>query len=178
MEAMLLADPNVSRALVFGTGRFFVGVLLQPSRKRPASDQLPASDFVAAVWPTVENMNANLPKYAKVLREMVLVASEEKPLLMTAKETLRVKETEDLYSAEIEAAYRRVEDDGYMKQEGASDEATQKLGDLTASKTFIRRILGQAVGCALRDEDDIFDKGTCYFPSLCFSCFMRKRFQV
>ena len=59
-------------------------------------------------WPDVEAVNKNLRVNARVERDMVIVTDEDKPFLRTAKESVRRKETLELYRPEIDARYSLV----------------------------------------------------------------------
>lgn len=47
---MLLRDPNVTAAIMFGRGRFQNGVLIQPSESFDPTDQDKLADFRNKIW--------------------------------------------------------------------------------------------------------------------------------
>src|ERR1700744_6087598 len=103
-ETLLLKDKRIARVIVFGTGRFLPGIILEP-----AQAILSPTEFIDSLWPTIEHINTLVPKHAQLLREMVLVQLPEKPFVLTEKYTAKDKDTLRLYEPEIDAAYARLE---------------------------------------------------------------------
>lgn len=102
-EGMLLAHPFVQGALVFGRERNFVGVLVEPVSDRafnPTNDA-ELAEFRNAVWRAVEEANAQAPAFGRVLKEMILITRQEKPLPRAAKGTVNRKAAIKLYEDEI-----------------------------------------------------------------------------
>ncbi|KIK53523.1 hypothetical protein GYMLUDRAFT_265017 [Collybiopsis luxurians FD-317 M1] len=105
IEIHLTADPLIAQAIAFGAGRFAVGVLAAPT-----SAYLNTHEFVSSIWTTIQKVNSILPKYAKLLRGMIIIAKDNKPFLLTDKGSVKRTETLELYSQEIDHAYQALEE--------------------------------------------------------------------
>ncbi|KAI0819209.1 acetyl-CoA synthetase-like protein [Trametes gibbosa] len=106
-EGILAHDPNIASALVFGNQRLEPGLLVEPAAGVviPAGDAQALEEYKDLIWPAVEKANAQTASYAHVKREMILVASPEKPLEHTPKGTPRRGVCLRLYQSEIDALY-------------------------------------------------------------------------
>ncbi|KAI6017888.1 hypothetical protein EDC04DRAFT_2607953 [Pisolithus marmoratus] len=58
--------------------------------------------------PAVEQANKDAPKFSRIFKEMILVASRDRPMLRTAKGTVTKKATLRMYESEIDALYESV----------------------------------------------------------------------
>lgn len=101
VEMKLQSHPALNGCVVFGTGYTKCGVLLEPKDHRLSKDE-----FVEMVWPGVQEANATVPEHARVLRELVVVTTKDKPFQRASKGTIIRKLTTVLYEKEIEGIYR------------------------------------------------------------------------
>ncbi|RPD57315.1 acetyl-CoA synthetase-like protein [Lentinus tigrinus ALCF2SS1-7] len=110
IEGMIAHDPRVASVLMFGRHRIDPGLLVEPSagHEVPDGDAQKLREFVDAIWPSVEKANERAPEYARVKKNMILVASPAKPLEHTPKGTPRRGVCLRLYESEIDALYARV----------------------------------------------------------------------
>ncbi|KZT33340.1 acetyl-CoA synthetase-like protein [Sistotremastrum suecicum HHB10207 ss-3] len=104
LEALLRRDRRIQHVIIFGQGRSQNGILVDPA----PGTQDPRS-FIDDIWPTIVAMNKEVPLHSCLIRELVLVASPNRPFSLTDKGTVRVKTTLSLYEQDIESAYLDME---------------------------------------------------------------------
>ncbi|EIN04342.1 acetyl-CoA synthetase-like protein [Punctularia strigosozonata HHB-11173 SS5] len=155
LEAILRKDPRIQIALMFGRGRFQNGVIILPKPEHsfdPANQELLIA-FRNAIWPTVEQMNAYAPQHSRLFKEMILVASPDKPFLYTPKGSIRRQATLNEYEAEIEALYTSIE------ESSQSDIAAPTEWNSESTLDFVRKTVHTVLKAAITDEDDLFQYG-------------------
>ncbi|KAH8676528.1 hypothetical protein BGZ60DRAFT_468473 [Tricladium varicosporioides] len=101
VEMRVLGNPSLKGALVFGNGHTRCGIILEPK-----NEHAPAEEFVEAALQSVEEANGYVPEPARITRDMVLVASREKPFVRSSKGTTVRKLTARLYEEEIKNLYK------------------------------------------------------------------------
>ncbi|KAG6877487.1 putative NRPS-like protein biosynthetic cluster [Termitomyces sp. T32_za158] len=114
MEAIIISDPLVRGAVMFGRERDQAGILIEPEPGREiniADDAQLASlrNMLWQVWPTIEEANSVAPAHSRIFKEMILIGSKEKPLPLTPKGTIARKAAIKLYEEEINALYHDVQ---------------------------------------------------------------------
>ncbi|KAL1937884.1 hypothetical protein VTO73DRAFT_12777 [Trametes versicolor] len=103
VEGMLMQDPNIRSAVLFGHQRMGSGLLVEPPSGLYHEQRGEA--YKDLIWPSVEKANAHLQQHAQISRNMILVASSEKPFERTLKGTTRRGVCLKLYAKEIEDMY-------------------------------------------------------------------------
>jgi prepilin-type processing-associated H-X9-DG protein len=88
--------------LLFGDGHTSCGLLLEPNEEGIGREAL-----IEKVWGTVEEANALVSEDARVSRDKVVVATEDRPFVRASKGTVVRKLTLGLYQNEIEQAYKK-----------------------------------------------------------------------
>ncbi|KAJ7457005.1 acetyl-CoA synthetase-like protein [Mycena latifolia] len=112
LENLLCASPFINAAIIFGTGRFLNGAIVCPPA--PLAGEPEAVAYLDTVWPhIIENVNTIIPQHSRLIRPLVLVVASAKLFVLTDKQSIKRNVTLNLYADQIEAAYRRVEEDGY-----------------------------------------------------------------
>ncbi|KAF9000304.1 hypothetical protein BDQ17DRAFT_1427303 [Cyathus striatus] len=109
-ENILVSHPKAS--VMFGHKHDQAGVLVEviiDELPINENDQIDVAGIQNRVWPIVEEASKHLPKYSRVYKEMILIASPDKPLPFTPKGTVMRKAALKLYETEIEALYQSVE---------------------------------------------------------------------
>ncbi|GAW26225.1 putative ochratoxin A non-ribosomal peptide synthetase [Rosellinia necatrix] len=155
MENTISAHPNVMGALVAGSHRFRLCVLVE---LRPGV--VPDSDedrkkTLDELWPKIDEANKAAPKFGRVPKELVIFTSVDKPFSRAGKGTIQRRLTIDAYENEIESAYEKIE-------EGLS---TNSLPPLKSTKAddllrFLRSLYRETLDNGeLGDDDDLFSKG-------------------
>ncbi|GJE93359.1 acetyl-CoA synthetase-like protein, partial [Phanerochaete sordida] len=111
-ESVLLAHPAVTGAVMFGRGKAQCGVLVEvgPGYEGDPRDPAYADRLRDAIWPAVQEANMKAPAFARIFKEMILIADSAKPLPRAAKSTVIRKQALDLYEAEIEELYDSVKE--------------------------------------------------------------------
>ncbi|KAF8488261.1 acetyl-CoA synthetase-like protein [Gautieria morchelliformis] len=155
LEGILLRDPHISAAVMFGRERFQNGVLVEPKKEYlfEVSDETKLESFKSAIWKSVERLNEFAPSHSRLFKEMIIVTSAQKPLEYTAKGTPRRGVALKIYAEEIEAAYAAVKE---------SAQANVRLPEEWTSEAvlkFVRMVVKQVLVRSVRDVDDIFQYG-------------------
>ncbi|EKM51191.1 uncharacterized protein PHACADRAFT_263199 [Phanerochaete carnosa HHB-10118-sp] len=155
LEAILNQDSHIKCAVMFGRGKFNTGVVIEPAPEFifDPVDKEKLNEFRNVIWPTVERMNDYAPQHSRLFKEMIMVASPQKPFTYTAKNTARRAAIVNEYAEEIEALY------------AAADEASED--DLVPpsswayepAKEFVRAVVTRVLEHGVGDNDDIFQHG-------------------
>ncbi|KAI0795715.1 acetyl-CoA synthetase-like protein [Abortiporus biennis] len=167
LERILQQDPHIQHAVMFGRGKFYNGVLVNPSPVfafDPNGDDgdILLEKFRNMIWSTVERMNNFAPQHSRIFKEMIIVSSPNKPFTYTAKGTVRKPAVIKEYGREIEALYERVEKIANMEmngeiQSGMESEIQEWNFDNTLD--FVRSVILNILKDTVKDEDDIFQHG-------------------
>ncbi|KAK0203694.1 hypothetical protein DFS33DRAFT_1383956 [Desarmillaria ectypa] len=117
LEGILNQDPHIASSIMFGRGRLYAGVLVDPNPefKINPSDTKQLADFRNKIWPIIEKMNKFAPKHSRIFKEMILVSSPSKPFTYTTKNTARRLPVTDDYEDEIQALYNTIEDKNHVE---------------------------------------------------------------
>lgn len=110
-EGALVASPYVNGVALFGRQRPQIGVLIEP-RSEHAVDLTDANAVAAlrdAIWPTLEAANSLAPEFGRVVKEMIVFTSPEKPMMRAVKGNVMRQATINLYQKEIDDAYVALE---------------------------------------------------------------------
>ncbi|EAU87887.2 ICS [Coprinopsis cinerea okayama7 len=106
LEAILNHDTRIKSAVLFGTGRFQVGVLIDPEPGLlPAGDERALEEFKSAIWPSIQKMNEYAPQHSRLFKEMIILSKPSKPFTYTAKGTARRQAVIRDYQEEIDELY-------------------------------------------------------------------------
>ncbi|KIK61185.1 hypothetical protein GYMLUDRAFT_43259 [Collybiopsis luxurians FD-317 M1] len=153
LESILLQDPHVSAALMFGRGRFQNGILVQPTKPFDPNDEVQLAAFRNKIWPSVRKVNNYAPSHSRIFKEMIIVTSPSKPLEFTPKGTPRRQVCIDAYTPEIDAVYEKVKDSSQPElalPTNWSEESTL---------TFVRKAVLNILPDDVDVDDDIFQHG-------------------
>lgn len=102
-EALISAHPLLKGALMAGQGYAKVVLILEPED----ASQTPES-LVEAVWPTIEEANAQTSIQGRVTKEMILVAPPSKPFVRFPNGPVLRAPTTQQYKDEMAELYARV----------------------------------------------------------------------
>ncbi|KAH7912698.1 hypothetical protein BJ138DRAFT_1083028 [Hygrophoropsis aurantiaca] len=155
LETMLNQDPSVLTSVMFGRGRFYAGILVdpQPHLRFDPSDESRLVQFRNKIWSTIERMNAYAPQHSRLFKEMIIVSKPSKPFTYTAKNTPRRQAIIADYEDEINALYNAVE-------ESTQSGITPPLHwDQQSTCAFVRKAVSSVMGRTISDDDDIFQQG-------------------
>ncbi|OCB92288.1 acetyl-CoA synthetase-like protein [Sanghuangporus baumii] len=155
LEMILNQDPHIRSSVMFGRGRFYAGVIIDP-KSEYAIDPINLRDlakFRQTIWPTVERMNDFAPQHSRIFKEMIIVVSPSKPFTYTAKNTARRQVIIEDYVEEIDAIYTAVEE---------STQANIPLPPSWSFKhalEFTRKTVQGVMKLSIGDDADLFRHG-------------------
>ncbi|KAJ7202281.1 hypothetical protein GGX14DRAFT_654096 [Mycena pura] len=170
IEKIILEDPAVKHVVLFGRGNFHVGAIVFPETPFDPTDTERSIEFRRKIWrvgfnapqlatdhsfcrPAVEAANRIAPTHSRIFKEMILVASPDKPLQLTVKGTPRRGATLQAYAEEIRELYQDV-DQSFQKHL-----PRPKQFNNTTSLDFVRQLVGDVMVELPRDDDDLFRHG-------------------
>lgn len=104
-EEYMVSNPIIRSAVMAGAGRPFASLILELFESVPKDSQR-YQELIEQVWPTVQSANLDAPKHAHIRREMILLATPDKPFDRAAKGTVVKGRTLKLYDSEIDALYK------------------------------------------------------------------------
>lgn len=102
IEVKLQVHPTLSGCLVIGAGFMQCGMLLEP---KAHLYELEREELVETVWPSIEKANAMVPEHARVQKNLIVVATKDRPFPRAAKGTIVRSLAVGLYSEEIREVY-------------------------------------------------------------------------
>ncbi|KAL7277654.1 hypothetical protein ACG7TL_008581 [Trametes sanguinea] len=150
IEEILGEDPHIVVAVMFGRHRIQPGVLIQPTpdHQIPTGDEKKAEHVsqgvILLVRQSVEKANAHSPAYARIERNMIIVASPDKPLDRTPKGSARHKVCVERYAEEIEKLYAIEEDCELHPELRQFPDRVVRTKTLCTAKMFIMLCLTDA----------------------------------
>ncbi|KAJ7810002.1 hypothetical protein B0H14DRAFT_3480930 [Mycena olivaceomarginata] len=153
LEAIILKNPKIKHALMFGRGKFNAGIILFPTEPFSPADTERVLDFLEAIWPVVQEANQLAPSHSRIFKDMILVADPSKAVELTAKGTLRREPTLQIYQDEIRELYANV-----GKSSRTRITFPEKF-DVPSSLRFARRVVTEVMLVAPGDDEDIFQHG-------------------
>ena len=106
MELILERDPRVKRAVVFGTGQFEVGLLVDP-----ISPVINSDEFIESLWPVILDANKKVDQHACITtKAAILLKPPGKSIPLSDKGSLQRKEVYSAFESEISSVYDRLEE--------------------------------------------------------------------
>ncbi|SJL02272.1 uncharacterized protein ARMOST_05598 [Armillaria ostoyae] len=148
LESMLNRDPHVLGAIMFGRGKYQVGVLVEPGPQFSFDpvDESKLAEFKNLIWPTVKKINQFAPQHSHDYRD-----EAGSTFGLYSKEDSEV--TLNNYSAEIDILYKTVED---STQAGI---LPPFQWDATSTQDFVRQVVLQTLPRPIPDNADLFQHG-------------------
>jgi acyl-CoA synthetase (AMP-forming)/AMP-acid ligase II len=106
-EDIILGNPNVRGAVMFGRTRDQVGIIVEPTQPLDTFDSAQVSGYRNLIWREVEKANAIAPTYGRIFKEFILVVDVvQKPLARTPKGTIQRNAALKQYEREIDSIYQ------------------------------------------------------------------------
>ncbi|SCO30859.1 related to nonribosomal peptide synthetase [Fusarium fujikuroi] len=154
IEAGIKQHPLVTDAFVFGSGRFNLGILLELSESQTKPESI--QERIDEVWPTLSEVNDDMPGHAKVLRSMILLSLPEKPFARSPKGSVNRQATLELYKSEIEDLYEGKEKfpDRKASLPDTEDSSRRLTNEIVES---VRTVLGHLEDPPI--DQDLFELG-------------------
>ncbi|KLO12645.1 acetyl-CoA synthetase-like protein [Schizopora paradoxa] len=155
LETILNQDPHIQSVVIFGRGRFYAGVVVdpKPELRFDPMDGNARVTFRNKIWPSVERMNNFAPQHSRIFKEMILVSKPSKPFTYTAKNTARRQAIINTYDTEINELYKEVEETSQPDADIPLDWTTE------STILFVRSIVVSVLRRTLGDDDDLFQMG-------------------
>lgn len=155
MENIISAHPDVKGALVAGSHRFRLCLLIElRSESVPKCDE-ERQERLDELWPTINEANQAAPKFGRVPRELVIFASPDKPFGRASKGTIQRRLSIAAYEGEIEDMYAKAE-------EGLLTRGLPPLKSTTACDLlpFLGALYSETLeNHDIKADDDLFAKG-------------------
>ncbi|KAI9056494.1 acetyl-CoA synthetase-like protein [Trametes sanguinea] len=155
LEKIINQDPHVKCSMMFGSGKFQNGVLVEPVEEYviDPSDPKQVEEFRNTIWPTIERANEYAPQHSRIFKEMILITSPSKPFQLNVKGLPRRKLILADYHDEIEALYKQVENSAQ------SDIQPPTSWDEKNTLSFVRAVVDETLRRSIGDDADIFRNG-------------------
>ncbi|TFK81602.1 acetyl-CoA synthetase-like protein [Polyporus arcularius HHB13444] len=155
IEHIINEDPHVASSILFGEGKLQNGVLIEPG---PDSHVVPGDphslmSYRNKIWPTIQRANHFAPQHSRIFKEMILVASPDKPIEYNAKGFPRRTPNLKLYHDEIEALYAEVE------RSAQSDIVTPSSWDAATARDFVQAVVEKVMQKRVPEHVDLFRNG-------------------
>ncbi|KAI0603097.1 hypothetical protein F4775DRAFT_532129 [Biscogniauxia sp. FL1348] len=103
MESTISAHPDVTGALVAGSHRFRLCLLIELKTGSTAPE-------LDTIWPTIEAANKKVTKFGRVPKELVIFVPADKPFSRASKGTIQRRQTVQAFEEEINQRYEHVEE--------------------------------------------------------------------
>ncbi|KIJ53373.1 hypothetical protein M422DRAFT_775923 [Sphaerobolus stellatus SS14] len=157
LETIIMRDPLVKYAVMFGRGRAQNGILLQPleGQEFNPKDLEALARYRNAIWPSIERANEYAPSHSRIFKEMILVTDPGKPMELTAKLTPRRHFVIDSYQDVIDSAYAAVEETTQFLSLESLDWSEENIIDIT--RRIVHGIMNKDF--TVKDHEDIFEHG-------------------
>ncbi|EIM88944.1 acetyl-CoA synthetase-like protein [Stereum hirsutum FP-91666 SS1] len=156
LVSLLMSSPLVARAIIFGTGRFMNGTLIDPSPQTYSQILDNATAYLDSLWSHIHNnVNTVVPQHSRIIRPLIILAKPEKPFLLNDKGTVKGQATLSRYEEEIETAYKGVE-------EGSGDLIISIVfdpNDRASIQSYISSVLHETLGRTIEADEDFFAGG-------------------
>ncbi|KAJ7156520.1 hypothetical protein C8R43DRAFT_1125714 [Mycena crocata] len=153
LEAIILKDPRIKHAVMFGQGQFNAGVLLFPAEPFDPSDTERLIAFRRDIWPTVQEANQFAPTHSRIFKEASVVADPSKPIELTAKGTARRAAALAMYETEIQEVYIA------MERSSQTHLVAPTNYDIASSLEFVSSAVREVMVKLPGDEEDLFQNG-------------------
>lgn len=158
IEITIEANLYVQNAIVFGAGRVQNGVLIVPldDCAFDPSDRHKLREFRNTIWPSVQQANLESPAHSQIWKQMILIASPDKPLPCTDKGTVKRKSALDLYEHEISDLYRTSHEESLSTAKQIPLPTILNVSSLVICfGSLIRGVTGKHLGA----DDNVFEHG-------------------
>ncbi|CDO77398.1 hypothetical protein BN946_scf184857.g4 [Trametes cinnabarina] len=143
LEKIINQDPHVKCSMIFGSGRFQNGILVEPMDEFAidTSDPKQVEQFRNLIWQTVERANAFAPQHSRIFKE---------PFQLNAKGLPRRHMILADYHDEIDALYKQVE------ESAQSDLKPPASWDESNTLAYVRAVVHETLHRSIDDDADIF----------------------
>ena len=153
MEEAIREDPDIREVVIVGQGKFEPAALIQTKNGTAPDSEDGMEEFAKRLRPYIAEANKKAPAHAQLGEDHIIFVSLEKPMLLTAKGTVRRGATTRTYEAEINQLYSDIEN--------ASSKAVYiEVEDQASTIKSLQEIFTSISEAAeLSPEEDIFSAG-------------------
>lgn len=166
MEGFVQTNKNVKSALVLGSGRFRSALLIELAVALHTEEE--RRSVLRSIWETVELANKKAVAHGRVSRDLVLLASPEKPFARAGKGTVQRKLTIQAYQDEINTLYSTFESDSsapvvngtpHIGFESLQNRNASTGHNMDALQSSLQDMMLRSGGNFFSFEDDFFEHG-------------------
>ncbi|KIJ53201.1 hypothetical protein M422DRAFT_25667 [Sphaerobolus stellatus SS14] len=160
LEDIIMKDPNVEWAIMFGRGRLTNGVLIHPAANTQVN-KIGEAAYRNLIWPSVEKANEFAPAHSRIFKEMIVLSKPSKPLLFTGKGTLRKGAIINEYSDEINELYRTVEESSRSEVPIPDVQPDSGGWDLESTLRYVQAVVREVMNLpsTVDLDNDLFELG-------------------
>ena len=109
MESAIVESEQIETAVMFGDGRFQVGILIEPTKE---AKSLGREHLLALIWDTISGANEQADKHAQVSStSAILLKLDERLIPRSDKGSVQRKEVYATFAADIENVYQSLDND-------------------------------------------------------------------
>lgn len=142
MEGQIRSSKNITEAVVFGSGRPYLGVLVVPASSLADKSH---EDVLEAVWSVVEAANEAVDAFARISKGMICLLPADCPYPRTDKGSIIRQAFYRTFEKEIAETYN-------AQDAGAG--ADLQSFDLPGLCQFVRKTLAETLATPVEVEDD------------------------
>ncbi|KAH0581972.1 hypothetical protein H2248_011636 [Termitomyces sp. 'cryptogamus'] len=156
MEAIVVGDPLVQVAVIFGDERDQTGILieLKIGAEIDVEDHVQVASLRNKLWPTIKEANSIAPAHSRIFKEMILFTSKGNPLPRASKSfPVKRKAALKIYEKEINAIYENV--DAVVRK--SSSPTSWSVTDIEA--WLLEQASDLSSGCTISPVVDLFEQG-------------------
>lgn len=147
IEGRIRQDTLIRECCVFGTGKSIPGILVF---RNDNSSNMSDKEFVDAIWPTVQNANAQAESFSQISRETIVPFGAEVVYPKTDKESIKRSQIYRVFAKDMEAMYEKLQSTG---------KGNLQL-DIPAMEEWIMKIFRETLSVHVSNsQDDLFAAG-------------------
>ncbi|KAJ2985393.1 hypothetical protein NUW58_g5554 [Xylaria curta] len=155
IENALGAHPKVKGALVAGSHRFRLCLLIELMPNSVPNTNEDRQRILDELWPKIDKANKAAPKFGRIPKELIILTSRDKPFARASKGTIQRRLSIDAYEEEIENLYQKVEEG--LLTNGLPPLRSTSADDLVP---FLRELYSDTLeSYEILVDDDLFIKG-------------------
>lgn len=152
MEKIIVEHESVKSALVVGEGRFQTGLLVEPNMYPPTSEE--KQNIIRRLSAVIDRANEEALAHGRLSKELIVVASPDKPFRRSGKGTVQRRATVKAYRDELNAMFKAADGQGQTLTNGSLEAAVDDVEVLLPS--LVRRV---GSWDHLDDDQDLFTLG-------------------
>ncbi|KAF8998099.1 hypothetical protein BDQ17DRAFT_1428605 [Cyathus striatus] len=158
IEECLQQNKRIATAIMFGREQLLAGVIVLPEERYLFDTENPikVKEYLNMIWDSVQEANARAPTHSCIFKEMIIIASPNRPFEYTDKGYPKCHSILREYDDEIHKLYSKA------NSEVSTDDFSVSISDcsdLDMIKYFICVIVSSTLSQTIEDDDDIFSSG-------------------